>query len=41
MENFDWEYCAECGNQKPLEESNYRLCPDCREDLECDEDWFK
>jgi hypothetical protein len=35
------EYCIECGYPKPVEEMNYKLCPDCREDIESDEDWWR
>jgi predicted Zn-ribbon and HTH transcriptional regulator len=35
------EFCENCGYQKPYEEMNYRLCPDCREEIESDEDWWR
>jgi hypothetical protein len=38
MEN---NVCLICGYEKPPEEWNYKICSDCREDLETEEDWFR
>jgi NMD protein affecting ribosome stability and mRNA decay len=33
--------CPNCGYEKAPEEWENKLCSDCREDIDSDEDWFR
>lgn len=34
------QVCPICGYEKEPEDWRYKLCSDCREEIETDDDWF-